>query len=222
MSRKNSNVSVSIIIRFLTHDEKPNCWMSEQRWKNKTITERGNEHCVWSRATMVWLVYCSAVCLRQLRHLAFTTDRIFEYEKKKKKSQPPGIASYMGCRLDFSLSWTLQVYQFFSVFAGKKRKGIPLTKVVVGVHRQPTMIPELKVFCNGFCLFCASPVSVRYISDMFAQRFFLKFYKELIIIILIIIIIIIMFLFFKKLQLICLKKKKKTIHSKHYLQFLSI
>ena len=32
-----------------------------------------------------------------------------------------------------------------------------------------------------------------------------------------------MFLFFKKLQLICLKKKqKKTIHSKHYLQFLSI
>ena len=97
---------------------------------------------------------------------------VFLNTKKKKKSQPPGIASYMGCRLDFSLSWTLQVYQFFSVFAGKKRKGIPLTKVVVGVHRQPTMIPELKVFCNGFCLFCASPVSVRYISEMFDQRFF--------------------------------------------------
>ena len=114
----------------------------------------------------------------------------------------------MGCRLDFSLSWTLQVYEIFSVFAGKKRKGIPLTKVVVGVHRQPTMIPELKVFCNGFCLFCASPVSVRYISEMFDQRFFLKFYKELIIIIIIIIII---FLFLKKLQLICLKKKKKKL-----------
>ena len=114
----------------------------------------------------------------------------------------------MGCRLDFSLSWTLQVYEIFSVFAGKKRKGIPLTKVVVGVHRQPTMIPELKVFCNGFCLFCASPVSVRYISEMFDQRFFLKFYKELIIII----IIIIIFLFLKKLQLICLKKKRR----KHY------
>ena len=110
-------------------------------------------------------------------------------KKKKKKSQPPGIAS----RLTWGVGWIfhyhglLQVYQFFSVFGGKKRKGIPLTKVVVGVHRQPTMIPELKVFCNGFCLFCASPVSVRYISEMFDQRFFLKFYKELIIIIIIII-----------------------------------
>ena len=188
--------------------------MSEQRWKNKTITERGNEHCVWSRATMVWLVYCSAVCLRRLRHLAFTTDRIFEKKKKKKKkSQPPGIAS----RLTWGVGWIFHYHglcrfiNFFSVFAGKKRKGIPLTKVVVGVHRQPTMIPELKVFCNGFCLFCASPVSVRYISEMFDQRFFLKFYKELIIIIIIIIIII--FLFLKKLQLICLKEKKRKNYS---------
>ena len=59
----------------------------------------------------------------------------------------------MGCSLDFLLSWTFHVYQFFSVVVEVKRKGIPLTKVVVGGYRQPTGIPELKVLCNSLLPF---------------------------------------------------------------------
>ena len=109
MSRKNSNVSVSIIIRFLTHDEKPNCWMSEQRWKNKQLQSVGTSIvCDQEPQWCDWFIVPRFACVDfdiwlSLLIVFLNTKK---KKKKKKKSQPPGISS----RLTWGVGWIFHYY----------------------------------------------------------------------------------------------------------------